>query len=132
MAKGDKLPSETSSTRSGLLSSKRRRGGSLPRLSRGDFIGNPPATLLASETIAVAAIVAYDLMQNPGTKLPSPKAPIAALGFYSLLAIIGSLGENMARITSAVGGVLALTLVVTGKRGKGILGLLNKLTGLAK
>lgn len=90
--------------------------------------GNPASTLLAGEVVAVGAIVTYDMLQNQGTKLPRPGPVVAALGFYALLALVGSLSQTAGRVAGTVGAVLALTILVTGKRGQGILGLLQRLT----
>lgn len=77
----------------------------------------------------MAALVTYDMLQNTGQKLPRPGPPVSALVFYSLLALIGSLSQSAARVAGMVGAVLALTVLVTGRRGKGILDLITKLTG---
>jgi hypothetical protein len=86
--------------------------------------------LLAGEVVCVAALVTYDMLQSQGQKLPRPGPPLSALVFYALLALVGSVGPAAARVAGMVGAVLALTVLVTGKRGAGILGLLTKITGM--
>ena len=104
------------------------RPSSFARLPRA--IRRPAPVLLASETVTVASLAAYDLFaQNGQGKLPKPGPILAALGFYGLLALFGSLGDTAARFAAAVGAVLALTVLVTGKRGKGLLQLIQHLTG---
>jgi hypothetical protein len=109
-------------------SSPSRSSGFRPRSISQILPGNPATTLLAGEVVAIGAIVTYDMLQNQGTKLPRPGPVVAALGFYALLALVGSLSQTAGRVAGAVGAVLALTILVTGKRGQGILGLLKKLT----
>ena len=90
--------------------------------------GNPSSTLIAGEVVCVAALVSYDMLQNQGQKLPRPAPVVSALAFYALLALVGSISTAAGRVAGMVGAVLALTVLVTGKRGQGILGLLNRLT----
>ncbi len=103
-----------------------------PRSGKGigwrQLAGNPDKTLLASETVCVVSLVAYDMLGTPGQKMPRPGPPVTALAFYALLAMVGSLSDGAGSVVAAVGGLLALTVLVTGKRGQGLLGLLNKLT----
>ena len=94
--------------------------------------GNPSAILVASEAVTITALITYDLQAKPGQKLPRPGPPLAAIGFYALLAVAGSFGAVMAQLAASVGALLSLTVLVTGKRGAGILGLVNKLTGQAQ
>lgn len=95
-------------------------------------IQNPPAMLVASEVVAVGSIVAYDMIASGERKLPDPRAPLSAVVFYAILAVVGSISPGVARVAGAVGAVLALAILVTGKRGAGLIGLLQRLTGQAQ
>lgn len=85
-----------------------------------------------AEMVCIASIVAYDLFGSAQKKLPSPGPIIAALGFYALLAAAGSVSRTFAPVLTAVAWVLALAVLVTGKRGAGILKLLRDFTGLTQ
>jgi hypothetical protein len=63
------------------------------------------------------------------TKLPRPGPIVATMGFYALLAAIGSISRTFEPVLVAVGWVLALSVLVTGKRGQGLLGLFQTLAG---
>lgn len=95
--------------------------------------GNPDQILVASEAVALIAVTAYEFLGPTGdgtAKMPDPRAPIATLAAYSLLGIAGSFGETMRTLASWTGGVLALTLLVTGARGKGLVLYINQLAKL--
>lgn len=95
--------------------------------------GNPEQILVASEVVALISVTAYEFLGPNGdgtAKMPDPRAPIATLVAYSLLGVLGSFGETMRTLASWTGGVLALTLLVTGARGKGMVLFVNKVAGL--
>lgn len=63
------------------------------------------------------------------TKLPRPAPIVATMVFYAMLAAVGSISRTFEPVAVAVGWVLALSVLVTGRRGAGIVGVLQKLTG---
>lgn len=87
----------------------------------------------AAEGVTLAAIVTYDVMDATAgqTKLPRPGPIVATMGFYAFLAAIGSISRTFEPVVVAVGWVLALAVLVTGRRGAGILHLLQTLAGYA-
>lgn len=95
--------------------------------------GNPPGVLVASEAVALTSTVAYGFLgsQAPqGTRLPPPRELVAILGLYAILGLIGSFGALLERAAAVVGGVTALTLLVVGARGQGMVLLLRKFASL--
>ena len=103
----------------------------IQKIGRG-FLANSQGALLAEQTVTVVAIAAYDLQQKAsGRKLPAPGPIVAAFGFYSILSLVGSFGEQAARTVSLIGAVSTVTVVVTGARGKSLLELVAKLTSYA-
>lgn len=83
----------------------------------------------ASEAVCLGAIVTYDVMGAQETKLPRPAPIVATMIFYALLAAAGSISRTFEPVIVATGWVLALSVLVTGKRGSGLLGLLRTLAG---
>ncbi len=83
----------------------------------------------AAEAVTLGAIVTYDVMGATGTKLPRPGPIVATMGFYALLAAFGSISRTFEPAVVAVGWVLALSVLVTGGRGRGLLGLFQNLAG---
>ncbi len=98
----------------------------------GKIGANPQNALLAEETVTLAAIVGYDLLGDKTKKLPSPGPVLAGLGFFSILSLVGSFGGQAAQAVVAVGGVLTVTVLVTGARGKSIVTLVQRLATLGK
>lgn len=98
-----------------------------------------PQSLAAAELVCTGSIVAYDLfgqtsatqtdVSKPSAKLPRPGPIVASLGFYSILAFAAAASTAIAPILVASGWVLALAVLVTGNRGKGVV---NLLAGLAR
>jgi hypothetical protein len=64
-----------------------------------------------------------------GVKLPRPAPIFATMVFYAMLAAVGSISRTWEPVATAVAWVLALAVLVTGKRGAGILAVLDKITG---
>lgn len=83
----------------------------------------------AAEAVTLGAIVTYDVMGATETKLPRPGPIVATMSFYALLAAVGSISRSFEPVVVGVGWVLALSVLVTGKRGRGLLGLFSKLAG---
>ena len=103
---------------SGSSSGRSKLGGIRSRLP-----GHPPAALVASETVTLIAITAYGFLGPSGDgtgKLPDPRPIVAVLGFWSLLGLVGSIGNSLATGVAWVGWILTSTVLVTGARGKGL------------
>lgn len=83
----------------------------------------------AAEAVTLGAIVTYDVMGATDTKMPRPAPIVATMGFYALLAAVGSISRTFEPVVVAIGWVLALSVLVTGGRGRGLLGLFSKLAG---
>jgi len=79
--------------------------------------------------VTLAAIVTYDVIGAEGGKMPRPGPIVATFGFFGFLAAIGSVSRTFEPVVVAVGWVTALAVLVTGRRGAGIVGLLRKLAG---
>lgn len=92
------------------------------------------SSFAAAEGVTLAAIVTYDVMGyaagGASTKLPRPGPIVATMAFYALIAAVGSISRTFEPLAVAVGWVLALSVIVTGKRGAGIVALLQRLAGL--
>jgi len=88
-----------------------------------------PTSLLAAEAVTTGALVTYDLLGAQDKKLPRPGPIVASVGFYAILGLAGSASTAFEPVAVAVGWVLALSVLVTGKRGKGIVNLLNTWAG---
>lgn len=95
------------------------------RLSIGSRLSRSPSSLAAAETVTTGAIIAYDVMGNPDKKLPRPGPIVATMGFFSLMGLAAAASDTFAPVIVASGWVLALAVLVTGRRGKGIVNLLN-------
>jgi hypothetical protein len=54
------------------------------------------------------------------------------MGFYAALAAVGSISRSFEPVVVGIGWVLALSVLVTGQRGKGLLGLFQKFAGLVQ
>lgn len=107
----------------------RRRFGSV----RKRFPGDPPAALFASEAITLIALTAYDFLgpKGDGTgKMPDPRPIVATLAFWSLLALVGSIGRSLATVVAWVGWILTSTVLVQGARGRGLTLYIRKLARL--
>ncbi len=79
-----------------------------------------PSSLAAAEAVTAAAIITYDMMGVQDKKLPRPGPIVATIGFFSMLGLAAAASDMLAPIAVAVGWVLALSVLLTGKRGKGI------------
>ena len=86
----------------------------------------------AAEAVTLAAIVTYDVIGSTDTKLPRPGPIVATMGFYSGLAAVGSISRAFEPAVVAAGWVLALSVLVTGQRGKGLLLLFQKLASIVQ
>ncbi len=100
-------------------------------LSFGSRLSKSPSSLAAAEAVTTGAIVAYDLMGVQDKKLPRPGPIVAAMGFYSMLGLAAAASDTFAPVIVASGWVLALAVLVTGKRGKGLVNLLSGFARLA-
>ncbi len=87
------------------------------------------SSFAVSEAVTLGAIVTYDVMSATATKLPRPGPIVATLGFYAMLAAVGSISRTFEPVAVAVGWVISLAVLVTGKRGAGIVGLLRSFAG---
>lgn len=92
-----------------------------------------PQSLAAAQTVTLGSIVAYDLMGlgNLDKKLPRPGPIVATVAFYSILAFGAAASATLRPAIVASGWVLALAVLVTGKRGQGLVGLLAGVARLA-
>lgn len=97
-------------------------------ISFGSRLTSSPSSLAAAETVTTGAIVAYDLMGATDKKLPRPGPILASVGFYALLGLAAAASDTLRPAIVATGWVLALTVLVTGKRGKGIISLIDGFT----
>jgi hypothetical protein len=86
----------------------------------------------AAEGVTIAALVTYDVIGAPEVKLPRPGPIVAAMGFYAALAAVGSVSRSFEPVVAGVGWVLALSVLVTGQRGKGLLGLFQRFAQLVQ
>ena len=106
--------------------------GSSAGSSVGSFFGKGGAqSLAAAEAVCTGAIVAYDLTGAQQKKLPRPGPIVASVAFYSLLAFAAAASSTFRPAVVASGWVLALAVLVTGRRGQGLLGLVAGLARLA-
>jgi hypothetical protein len=80
--------------------------------------------------VTAAAVIAYDMMGVQDKKLPRPGPIVATIGFFSMLGLAAAASDTFAPVFVASGWVLALAVLVTGKRGAGIVKLLNDFAGL--
>lgn len=103
----------------------------MPKLGIGSRISSSPGSLAAAETVCTGSIVAYDLMGQQDKKLPRPGPIVASIGFYSLLGLAAGASDTFAPVIVASGWVLALAVLVTGKRGQGLVKLLGDFAKLA-
>jgi hypothetical protein len=117
-------PSGGSGSGSPGSGSRLRRGGSRVR----SWLPSS-SSYAAAEGVTLAAIVTYDVIGSTETKMPRPGPIVATMGFYAALAAAGSVSRSFEPVAVAVGWVLALSVLVTGNRGKGLLGLFSKLAG---
>ena len=106
-----------------------RKGTS--KLRFGSRLAASPSSLAAAETVCTGSLVAYDLMGVQDKKLPRPGPIVAATGFYALLGLAAAASDMFAPAVVAAGWVLALAVLVTGKRGQGMVRLLGDLAKLA-
>ncbi len=70
---------------------------------------NAHKVIAAEETVVVAVLAGKDLVNQA---MPRPKPILAALLFYGALGWVSALGAQAARLSAAVGGVIALALLV--------------------
>lgn len=92
--------------------------------------GNPPAALVASGSVTLIALVAYDFLGPSGDgsgKLPDPRPIVATLAFWSLLGLVGSLNRTLSTGVAWVSWILTSTVLVQGARGKGLILYIQKL-----
>lgn len=111
--------------------SKSAGGGSSPRPSSARLRSWLPSrsSYAAAEAVTLGAIVTYDVMGAPDVKMPRPAPIVATMVFYAMLAAVGSISRTFEPVVVAVGWVLALSVLVTGRRGAGILNVLQTLAG---
>ena len=106
-------------------------GGGSSRSIRSRLPGNPPTALVASETVTLIAISAYDFLgpKGDGTgKLPDPRPIVAVLVFWGLLGLVGSISRGLETGVAWVGWILTSTVLVQGARGKGLILFIQKLS----
>ena len=129
MARKRRSPSGGSDGSSGSASS-----GSRLRSAGSRFRGWLPSTrsYAAAEAVTLGAIVTYDVIGSTDTKLPRPGPIVATMGFYAGLAAVGSISRAFEPAVVAAGWVLALSVLVTGRRGKGLLLLFQKLASIVQ
>lgn len=101
------------------------------KLSVGSRLSRSPSSLAAAETVCTGALVAYDLLGAEEKKLPRPGPIVASIGFYAMLGLAATASATFVPAVVAAGWVLALSVLVTGKRGKGVVRLLADLAGYA-
>jgi hypothetical protein len=97
--------------------------------------GDPSKVLVASETVALVSTTAYGFLgpqDGQQQKLPDPRQIVAALAFYAVLGLVGSFGRGASTAAGWVGAIMALTLLVTGKTGKGMLLLVEQLARMTR
>lgn len=93
---------------------------------------NADRVIAAEEVVAVAAVVTGDVLaQGTNRGLPNPRRLIALFLFYGLLSWTAALGQQAARVSAAVGGLVTLTMLL-GPAGAGLARLLNNLTAFAQ
>lgn len=97
------------------------------KLSFGSRLSKSPSSLAAAEAVTTGAIIAYDLMGAQDKKLPRPGPIVATMGFFSILGLAAAASDTFAPVIVASGWVLALTVLVTGKRGAGVVKLMGDL-----
>lgn len=103
------------------------RGGARRKLSKRLRRFAPSSrSYAAAEAVTLAAIITYDIQGADKMKLPRPAPIVGTLGFYGMLAAVGSVSSTWQPVTVALGWLLTLTVLVTGKRGKGITRLLGQ------
>jgi hypothetical protein len=128
--------SSSSSRRSSSSSSSRSRSSSPGggRGGAGSFgrtvrrFAPSSRSYAAAEAVTLTAIVAYDVAGRSEPKLPRPAPIVGVLGFYGLLAAVGSVASSWQPLTVMVGWLVTLTVLVTGKRGAGITRLVGDFT----
>lgn len=106
-------------------------GGVRAGRAGGRFLSATPSSLAAAEAVTTGSLVAFDLLGKSDSKLPRPGPIVAAMGFYSMLAFAAEVSETFRPAVVASGWVLALAVLVTGKRGTGLVRLLGDLAKLA-
>jgi hypothetical protein len=87
--------------------------------------------MLAAEGVTLVAIIAGDLDRKQ-QKMPRPAPIVATLGFFALLAAAGSFSAGSARVVALIGGVIALTAMTTGARGRTMIRLVRRLTSYTR
>ena len=133
MARERRSPSGGSDGGGGSASSSRFRPVTAPVRSVGRHIfQGGSGSYAAAEAVTLAAIVTYDVIGATETKMPRPGPIVATMGFYALLAALGSISRTFEPVVVGVGWVLALSVLVTGQRGKGLLALFDKLAGFVQ
>lgn len=88
--------------------------------------------IAAETTLALAGNISADVLaQNPAQRgLPNPRRIIATLAFFGVLSWVSGLGQQAARVSATVGGVVTL-LIILGPGSYGIEQLIRNLAGLA-
>lgn len=122
------MPSSSSGETTGGGRSLRSRSRSSRRPLRSWLPSK--SSYAAAEGVCLTAIVTYDVLdETRQTRLPRPAPIVATMGFYALLAAFGSISRSFEPVVVVTGWVLALSVLVTGRRGAGILGLVQRLAG---
>ena len=123
---------KTSSTSGPSVAGARSGAGKVKgKLSIGSRLSSSPSSLAAAEAVTTGAIIAYDLMDKPDKKLPRPGPIVATVGFFSIMGLAAAASDTFAPAIVAAGWVLALSVLVTGKRGAGMVKLLADFAKLA-
>lgn len=84
----------------------------------------------AEASVALAGVIAGDLISQTDRTLPAPRRILAIFGFYGLLSLMAALGSGPARLASAMGAVTALASIVLGATGRTIVDVITRATGL--
>lgn len=89
------------------------------------------SSFAAAEAITLGALVTYDVMQTQGkqAKMPRPAPIVATCVVYAMLAAAASISRTWEPLATAVAWVITLAVLVTGRRGQGLVGLLSKMAG---
>ncbi len=86
--------------------------------------------LAAEQTVALAGVVTADVLSQQDRNMPRPRRLLAVLLFYGTMSLIASFGAGPARFAAAAGGVAALSALLFGVVGRGVIALLQRGTGL--
>jgi hypothetical protein len=89
---------------------------------------NPQRVINVSETGALIAATAGDLLSQTDPTFPRPRVIVGILMLYGILSLVAGLGRGPARFAAASGFVAFLTSLVVGPAGKHLIDLLHKVT----